>query len=112
LVSHNFDYVGFYNVSAFGGSGVWFSGSKSLPPSVWQVKFPANITSQVVSEKYPDGQLTNSDLEMAGVLLHYLVLEAFVPDLSCQQAVIGCDNSPVVAWMQQMTTQASSPVAH
>jgi hypothetical protein len=49
---------------------------------------------------------------MAGVLLHYLVLEEIVPDLSRRQAVIGCNNSPAVAWTQRMATRASSPVAH
>jgi hypothetical protein len=83
-----------------------------VPPSVWRVEFPPDITSQVLSEKNPDGQLTNSDLEMAGVLLQYLVLEEPVPNLSRRQAVIGCDNSLAVAWMRRMAAQASSPVAH
>jgi hypothetical protein len=49
---------------------------------------------------------------MAGLLLHHLVLEDLLPDLSQRQAVIGCDNSPAVAWMRRMATRASSLVAH
>jgi hypothetical protein len=112
LVAQDFNYVGFCDASAFGAGGVWFSGNKSIPPSVWRVEFPADITAQVVSQKNPRGVLTNSDLEMAGVLLHYLALEEIVPDLRHAQVAIGCDNSPAVAWTKKMATHASSPVAH
>jgi hypothetical protein len=43
----------------------------------------------VVLEQNPNGQLTNLDLKMAGVLLQYLVMEELVLDLSQEQAVIG-----------------------
>jgi hypothetical protein len=44
--------------------------------------------------------------------LHYLALEQCVPDLMRLQAVIGCDNTPSVAWTRRMATRASSPVSH
>jgi hypothetical protein len=53
LVAHDFDYVGFCEASAFGAGGVWFSGLTALPPTVWRVEFPADITKQVVSDKIP-----------------------------------------------------------
>jgi hypothetical protein len=114
LVAHEFNYVGFCDASAFGAGGVWFSGNKHIPPTVWHVEFPPDITAEVVSDKNPNGKLTNSDLEMAGVLMHYLALEQIVPDLVLMrsQAVIGCDNTPAVAWTRHMATQASSPVSH
>jgi hypothetical protein len=112
LVAQDFDYVGFCDASAFGAGGVWFSGNTAIKPSVWRVEFPADITNQVVSDKNPKGVLTNSDLEMAGVLLHYLALEQIVADLRATQAVIGCDNTPAVAWTRRMASRAASPVAH
>jgi hypothetical protein len=111
LVSQNFDYIGFCNASTLAG-GVWFNGNKALPPLVWQVEFLPDIRREVISEQSPEVQLTNSDLEMAGVVLHFLVLEDLVPKLTHCQAVIGCDNSPAVAWTWRMTTWASSPMAH
>jgi hypothetical protein len=101
LVCHEFNYVGFCDASAFGAGGVWFSGNKYIPPTVWRVEFPPDITAEVTN---PDGKLTNSDLEMAGVLLHYLALEQIIPDLMRSQAVIGCDNTPSVAWTRRMAT--------
>jgi hypothetical protein len=76
------------------------------------LEFPADITAQVVSDKNPDGVLTNSDLEMAGVILQFLALEQIVPDLCHIQVAIGCDNTPAVAWTKKMATHASSPVAY
>lgn len=60
LVAQDFDYIGFCNDRAFGAGGVWFSGNQALPPSIWQLEFPADITHQVVSEENPKGQLMNS----------------------------------------------------
>jgi hypothetical protein len=112
LVEHDPHYIGFCDASAFGAGGVWFSGSKSLRPSVWRVEFPSDITAQVISDTNPTGVLTNSDLELAGVLLHYAVLEQLVPDLTHVQVAIGCDNTPAVAWTKRMAARASSPVAY
>jgi hypothetical protein len=91
---------------------VWFSGRKSLHPSVWQVEFPTDITCQVVSDTNPSGTLTKSDLELAGVVLHCLALERLVPTLAHIQVAIGCDNTPAMAWTQRMATRASSPIAY
>jgi hypothetical protein len=112
LVEQDPHYIGFCDASAFGAGGVWFSGSESLQPSVWRVEFPADITNQVVSDSNPHGALTNSDLELTGVLLHYAVLEQLIPDLAHVQVVIGCDNTPAVAWTKRMATRASSPIAY
>jgi hypothetical protein len=111
LVPQDFDYTGFCNASAFGAGGVWFSANKFLPPLVWRINFSADITSQVVLQNNPTGALTNSDLEMAGVLLQYLALEQLVPNLRHAQVAILCDNSPAVAWTKKMATHASSLVA-
>jgi hypothetical protein len=44
MVAHDFDYVGLCDCSAFGAGSVWFSGLTALPPTVWRVEFPADIT--------------------------------------------------------------------
>jgi hypothetical protein len=63
---------------ATGNSGVWFSGNLHLDPVVWKIAFPPEISTQVISDSNPTGSLTNSDLEMAAVLLHYMVLQQLV----------------------------------
>ena len=46
--------------------GVLFADGK--PPLLWQVPFPPDIQSCLISTKNPNGDITNSDLEQAGVL--------------------------------------------
>jgi hypothetical protein len=71
-------YMGFCDASTLGTGGVWFAGAKSLNPVVWHVEWPDNIRNNVVSFDKPHGTITNSDLEMVGMVLHYLVLEHLV----------------------------------
>ena len=58
----------------------------------------------MVSFDNPTGTITNSDLEMAGMVLHYLVLEH---DLVALQHVphvaVWCDNMPKVSWTNKLS---------
>ena len=76
LVQQLLNYTGYCDASAFGAGGVWFGANIALPPSVWRVQWPADITNNVISDANPDGRLTISDLEMAAVVLQEAVLEA------------------------------------
>ncbi len=112
LVQGDPDWIGYCDASAFGAGGVWFGGRTDLSPLVWRVVWPPDITRAVISSSNPAGTLTNSDLELAGLLLHYLVLEDHVgPAMAQAQLVIGCDNSPAVAWSTRMATRSESPIA-
>jgi hypothetical protein len=112
LVQKDLDYVGYCDASAFGAGGVWFGGKTQLAPIVWQVQWPKDITTAVVSDSNPSGRLTNSDLEMAWVLLHEAVLEAQLGQaMAGTQIAIGSDNSPAVAWTTWMATQSTSTVS-
>jgi hypothetical protein len=106
------EYIGYCDASAFGAGGVWFGGTTPLAPSVWRVQWPADITAQVVSFANPTGKLTNSDLELAGVVLQESALEVQVGSLARAHLGIGCDNSPAVAWTTRMATRSHSPIAH
>jgi hypothetical protein len=55
---------------------VWFGANTALASIVWRIQWPKDITDAVISSSNPTGRLTNSDLEMAGVLLQEAVLEA------------------------------------
>jgi hypothetical protein len=113
LVQKTLDYTGYCDASAFGAGGVWFGAERHLDPIVWRAQWPKDITAAVVSTTNPDGALTNSDLEMAGVLLQEAVLEAAIgpQQMKHAQTAIGCDNSPAVAWTTRMATRSSSPVS-
>jgi hypothetical protein len=97
LVPDDDHYVGYCDACAAGAGGVWFSGDLPLEPRVWRVAFPSDISSQVVADSNPTGTLTNSDLEMAAVLLHYMVLQQCTP-MKHKRAGTFSDNTPTVAW--------------
>ena len=110
LVPGDDHYTGYCDACAAGAGGVWLSGDLSLPPLVWRVQFSAYITSQVVSDDNPRGTLTNSDLEMAAVLLHYMVLQQRV-DLRYIRTGVWSDNTPTVAWTKRMADHSQAPTA-
>jgi len=91
------DYGGFCDASKHGAGGVWFGLGKALPPVIWQVKFPMEIQAELVSQENPKGKITNSDLEMLGLFLQWLVLEKFA-HLAHAHVAIWCNNMPTVAW--------------
>ena len=75
---------------------MWVPGTKELAPIVWRVRWPKEVLARVVTWENPDGDITNSDLEMAAELLGFLVLEACVP-LRWEHVGVCSDNSATVA---------------
>ena len=107
------NYISYVDASGFGVGGVWIHGSSDIPHTVWRREWPADITKRLVSTSNPKGDITNSDLEMAGVLLTWLVLEQIAPR-SLQFAHVGifCDNTPSVAWANRLTSSKSIVAGH
>jgi hypothetical protein len=111
LISANDHYYGYCKACTTGAGGVWFSGECTIEPIVWRVGFEAAIASQVVSDNNPpQGRLTNSDLKMAAVLLHNMVLHQEV-DMQFAQAGALLDNMPTVSWTTKMADKSQSPTA-
>jgi len=85
--------------------------NRHLPPVVWRIQFPNAIQEQLVSSTNPAGKITNSDLEMAGLLMHWLVLES-IADLQHTHIATGCDNTPTVAWTTRLLATKAPTAAH
>jgi hypothetical protein len=106
LVPGELDYTGTLDASGEGAGGVWLPGERRLKPTVWRVKWPQEIRDRLVTDRNPDGDITNSDLEMLGALLGWIVLEA----ITCvRMAHVGMcsDNSPTVAWQTRGASKQS-----
>ena len=99
-------FIGFCDASAHGAGGVWFAGEQPLHPTVWRVPWPPIMQTSLISFHNPDGTISNSDLEMAGRLLHYLVLEQLAP-LHHVHVTTWCDNTPTVSWMNKLSASRS-----
>jgi hypothetical protein len=113
LVQKDLDYIGYCDASAFGAGGVWFGVGKLLAPIVWRVEWPKDVTDAVVSTTNPNGALTNSNLEMTGVLLQEAVLEAALgPNaMANAQVAIGCDNLPAISWTTSMAMRSALSIS-
>jgi hypothetical protein len=95
-------FVGFCDACKYGAGGVWLSGKTSIHPVVWRVAWPRDITTL-----YEQKKLSVNDLEMAGLLLHYLVLEQLGLDLTNTHAATWCDNTSAVAWVRRQNSKSS-----
>jgi hypothetical protein len=90
------------DASSEGAGGIWLG---HFPPTVWRVKWPDDIR-----QRYKTGILTNSDLEMAAIIIMMLVLEQLMP-LKRQHCQLFSDNTPSVSWTTKLVAKAESTVA-
>jgi len=81
-----------------------------LPPIVWCTAFPQHSQDEVVSFENPKGSITNSDLEMLGLLLQWMVLKHFA-DLAHTHVACWCDNTPMVALASKLLASKAKRVA-
>ena len=101
------DFMGFCDACKHGAGGVWLSGKDDLDPVLWRVQWPDDISARLKSGSNPQGDLTVNDLEMAGLLLHCLVLEQRVPSLEGKHAAAWCDNTSTVSWARRLSCKRS-----
>ena len=69
------DYVGVKDASGQGVGGVIFGENKACTPTVFRYEWPDDIKQDLNLEHNPSGRITSSDLEMAGLLLLWLIME-------------------------------------
>jgi len=68
---------------------------------VWHIKFTSDIQNQIVTHKKPKGCISNTNLEMMGLILHWFVLENLV-NLEHTHTTCWCDKTPMVAWASKL----------
>ena len=107
LVSGWPDFVGVKDASKHGVGGCIVGKSDSCVPTVFRVEWPDDIKQDLVSEQNPNGRITNSDLEMAGLLLLYLVMGEVCQLKSGSHVALFSDNQPTVHWVQRMASKSS-----
>jgi len=105
------DYIGIVDASSHGVGGVVLGERSGLPPTVFRLQWPREISNALVSFDNPKGSLTNSDLEMAGMLLLWLCLEGVAPNLAHKHVALLSDNSPSVSWATKMASKKSRVAA-
>ena len=111
LVANWPDYIGIVDASSHGVGGVVIGELSEITPTVFRLQWPEEIRKEVVSFDNPNGNLTNSDLEMAGYLLLWLCIEGTAKDLCHKHIAIFSDNSPSVSWVTKMASRKSRVAA-
>ena len=105
------DFLGYNDACKLGAGGVWFGITEDIGYIVWRVKWPDDIANNLVTWDNPTGKYTMNDLELAGVVLEWLVLECLVPDLIFKAAGMNCDNTTSTAWATKFRTAKSAAAA-
>ena len=100
------DYIGITDASGHGLGGVIIGENCAAPPTVFRLQWPQDISDSIVSDVNPGGTITNSDLEMAGLLVLWLVMEEICLTTDAHVALFS-DNSPTVHWVQRMAAKHS-----
>ena len=71
------------------------------------LEWPQDVQDLVCTKDNPDRPITNSDLEMVGLLLCGLVMEEVDPCLHHKHVGLYCDNPAPVSWISRMVAQSS-----
>ena len=108
LVSAWPDFVGIKDASKHGVGGIIIGENRAMPPTVFRFEWPLDIKNDVISESNPTGRITNSDLEMAGLMLLWLVMEAVCGNMESAHVALFSDNSPTIHWVERMAARNSA----
>ena len=101
------DFVGIVDASSHGVGGVVFGEGSKCIPTVFRWQWPEDITNDVKSLTNPKGRITNSDLEMAGMLLAWIVIEEVGGDLKEKSISLLGDNTPSISWIDKLASRQS-----
>jgi hypothetical protein len=102
------DYVGIVDASSHGVGGVVVGELSGCVPTVFRWQWPEDICQpQLVLFENPEGTISNSDLEMAGLLLLWLVIEGISGPLAEKRIALFGDNSPSIGWVARLGSRCS-----
>ena len=99
------NYIGIVNASSHGMGGVIIGKLSGCVLTVFRWQWPKEIRNHLVSVDNPAGTITNSALEMAGLLLLWLVIEGISGPLAEKQIALFGDNSPSISWVTRLESR-------
>jgi hypothetical protein len=101
------NFVGVVDESSHVVGGVIIGGLSECSLTVFCLKWPPDISEDVISKSNPTGKITNSDLELAGLTILWLVMEHVCGPLTKKRVAIFSNNSPTVSWVHCMASCSS-----
>ena len=107
LVTAEPNFVGICDAAKEGAGGVVFGETDKCVPTVFRLEWPVDVRREINTDSNKKGSLTNSDLEMAGLLLLWIVIEAVCPVLRHKHVAVFSDNTPTVSWVDRLASKQS-----
>ncbi len=71
-------------------------------------EWPTEIKNDIKTVQNPKGKISNSDLEMAGLLMLWLVIEGVCNNLCEKRITLFSDNLPTIGWVMRLVSKKSS----
>ena len=93
-------YIGVKDSYIHGIGGIIMGEVKACISTVFHLAWPDDI-----NELFHKGNITNSDLEMAGLLILWLVMEEVCPKLRAAYVALFSDNSPTIGWVKRLAAR-------
>ena len=92
--------------SAAGAGGIWVG--YQVQPTVWRLEWPKDVV-----QLYHNGALTNSDLELIGVLLQWYIVAEQIRTMNRCHTAIWSDNflpATTGSWATKIGDKATTPI--
>ena len=112
LVSGCTDLVGVKDALEQGLVGVIIGYNEACTPTVFQMEWPPGINNGINSLPNLNGNIINSDLKLAGLVLLYLIMEEVCELLSGKHVKFFINNKPTVHWVQILAPNISVVTGH
>jgi hypothetical protein len=112
LISGWPDYIGFVDASGHSVGGVVFGEFPSRIPTVFWWKWPPDVANNIKTFENPTGRITNSDFEMAGLVLLWLTMETVCGPLKEKRLTLFNNNSPTIGWATERASKRSTVAEH
>ena len=90
-------HLGFCDASGLRVGGVWLDPARTGNNLVWRLPWPPDIAENLLLSTNPQGKITNSDLELAALVLQEATLLQAVPKASMTAPRSGSDNTRTVS---------------
>ena len=119
IIPLNNSATGHHDASGQGAGGVWFPSNHIArrdnmnhgTPLLWRFQWPDYISKLLVTTDNPQGTITNSDLELAGGLLHLQAL-AQSCDIRERTVLSKTDNLATLFWQRKGSATTDKCPAH
>ena len=105
-------FIGIVDASTEGVGAILVGEGEEIEPTVARLDWPPEVRKLILChKKNPTGKITNSDLECAGMLFLFLLIEMRVKCLKNKHLALLSDNDPTVTWTKKLTSRNSKTAA-